>query len=73
MRASVPIASAKGRGSALGILADDWDWLGGSDVVTGVPVRFVGTAVEIFLDKLFSPRESVTSAHGKDYGRSGAS
>jgi hypothetical protein len=40
----------------LGILTDDGNGLGRGDVVPGSPVRFVGTAVEIFLDDLLSPR-----------------
>jgi hypothetical protein len=45
------------------MLADDWNGLGGGDVVARSPVGFVGSAVEIFLDNLLSPRESISAAH----------
>ena len=47
------------------MLADDGDGLGRGNVEAGSPIGFVGTAVEIFLDNLFSPRESVAAAHGE--------
>ena len=47
----------------LRMLADDRDRLGRGDVVTRAPVFFPGDAVEVFLDKLLSPRQSVASAH----------
>src|ERR1017187_1283046 len=34
-------------------------------VEPGTPVRLVGNAVEIFLDNLLSPRQSIASAHGE--------
>jgi hypothetical protein len=37
--------------------------LGGSNVVARSPVFFVRGALEIFLDYLLSPRESIASAH----------
>src|ERR1019366_3330445 len=49
----------------LRILADDCDRLGRRDVVPRAPVWFVGNAVEIFLDNLLSPRQSIASAHGE--------
>ena len=47
------------------MLADNCYWLGWGDVVAWVPVLFVGNAVEVLLDKLFSPRQSIAPAHRK--------
>jgi hypothetical protein len=49
----------------LGVLADDRDRLGGRNVVTRIPVFIAGGGVEVLLDKLFSPRQSVAAAHGE--------
>jgi len=48
----------------LRILANDWDRLGGGNVVARNPVFVPRGAVEIFLDKLLPSRQSVASAHG---------
>ena len=34
-----------------------------SDVVAGIPLRFVRRRIEVLLDKLLSPRQSVAPAH----------
>ena len=47
-----------------GMLANDHDRLRGGDVVTRLPLGFIRDSAEIFLDKLFPPRESVAPAHG---------
>jgi hypothetical protein len=39
------------------------------DVVPGNPFWFVGNAVEMLLNDLLSPGESVAPAHEGDYGR----
>jgi hypothetical protein len=53
------------------MLANNWDGLGGGDVVSRAPVWYIGTAVEIFLNDLLSPRKSIASAHDENYyGRS---
>ena len=44
--------------------------LGGRDIVAWNPVFLARGGVEIFLDKLFPPRQSVASAHKNNYGRS---
>jgi hypothetical protein len=53
-------------GGLLRILADDGDRLGWGYVEARSPVRFVGTAIEIFLDKLLPPRQPVTPAHNDE-------
>ena len=53
----------------LGVLADNRDGLSGRNVKARAPVRFVGNAVEIFLDNLLSPTQFVEAAHAGDYGR----
>jgi hypothetical protein len=47
------------------VLADDWDWLGRSDVVAGVPVSFARNDFEVLFDHLLPPRQSIASAHGE--------
>jgi hypothetical protein len=47
------------------VMANDRDWLGGSNVVSRRPVIVPCRAVEVFLDDLLSPRQSVTPAHWK--------
>lgn len=52
-------------------LADDGDRLSRGNVVAWDPVLLAGDSVEVFLDYLFAPRESIASAHGLgDYCRS---
>ncbi len=47
------------------MLADDRDWLGRRDVVARRPVVLPIGSLEVFLDDLLPPRESVATAHGK--------
>jgi hypothetical protein len=44
--------------------------LGGRDIVAWNPVFLARGGVEIFLDKLFPPRQSLASAHKNNYGKS---
>jgi hypothetical protein len=48
----------------LGILADDRDGLGQGDVEAWRPVLLPIGSLEVFLDDLLSPRQSVATAHG---------
>ena len=52
------------------ILANDWDWLSRGNVVARSPFASVWHCVEVFVDKLLPSRQSVSSAHVGDYGRS---
>ncbi len=45
------------------MLADHWDGLSWSDVIAWIPVVFPVGSIEMFLDDLFPPRQSVASAH----------
>src|SRR5215469_6426700 len=49
----------------LRMLPDHRDWLRGSDVVPGTPVVLPIGSVEMLLDYLLSPRQSVATAHGE--------
>ena len=53
----------------LRMLADHRDRLGRGDVVPRRPVVIPMGSIEVFLDKLLPPRQSVSSAHAGDYGR----
>jgi hypothetical protein len=50
-------------GELLRILPDDGNGLGRRNVVPGSPVFFPGDTVEVLLDDLLSPRQSITPAH----------
>ena len=54
-------------GGLVGILADCQNRLRGGDVVAGTPLVLVGDCAEILLDKLLSPRQSVSPAHQSHY------
>jgi hypothetical protein len=45
------------------MLADHWDWLRGSNVVSRIPVVVPRGAVEVFFDDLLSPGQPVATAH----------
>lgn len=45
------------------MLPDHRDWLRGSDVVAGTPIVIPRGSLEVFLDDLLPPRQSVTPAH----------
>jgi hypothetical protein len=47
----------------LGILPDHRDRLCGRNVIARNPILFAGHCVEVFLNKLLSPGQSVATAH----------
>jgi len=47
------------------MLTDDWDWLGRGDIVPRTPIILPISSVEVFLDDLLPPRQSVPTAHGR--------
>jgi len=49
------------------VLADGQDGLRGSDVVAGIPFAHLRNRLKILLDKVLSPRQSVSSAHDRRY------
>ena len=62
---SNPTSSGKSDDRLLGMLADNRNGLGRGDVVARSPIVLPSGSVEVFLDDLLPPRESVSSAHGK--------
>jgi hypothetical protein len=51
------------------VLPNDRNGLGGCNIVAGNSVEFVRGAVEVFLNDLLSAGETVSAAHGQNYGR----
>jgi hypothetical protein len=56
-------ANPKIAGLLFRILANEWDGLGGSNVVPRIPVFISRDGSEVFLNDLLSPRQSVAPAH----------
>jgi hypothetical protein len=50
---------------------NDWDGLSRGNLVAGIPVFLSRGAIEVFFNKLLSPRKSIAPAHGRAYRRSG--